>query len=33
MDEVKDILHDGEERARKVARETMAEVHDKMMMG
>jgi len=33
MDEVKDILHDGEERALKVARETMAEVHDKMMMG
>jgi tryptophanyl-tRNA synthetase len=33
VDEVKEILHDGEERARKTARETMAEVHDKMLMG
>ena len=33
MDEVKDILKDGEERAQKVAKETMDQVHDKMKIG
>jgi tryptophanyl-tRNA synthetase len=33
MDEVKDILKDGEERAHKVAKETMDQVHEKMKIG
>jgi tryptophanyl-tRNA synthetase len=33
IDEVKEILHDGELRGRKVAEETMSEVHDKMKLG
>lgn len=33
IDEVKDILADGEQRARKVAEETMNEVHSKMKLG
>lgn len=33
MDEVKDILKDGEERAQKVARETMDQVREKMKIG
>jgi tryptophanyl-tRNA synthetase len=33
IDEVKDILLDGEVRARKVAEQTMSEVHDKMKLG
>jgi tryptophanyl-tRNA synthetase len=33
IDEVKDILHDGEIRGRKVAGQTMSEVHDKMKLG
>lgn len=33
IDEVKDILHDGESRGRIIAEETMNEVHDKMMLG
>ncbi len=32
-DEVKDILADGEERGKKAAEETMAEVHEKMKLG
>jgi tryptophanyl-tRNA synthetase len=32
-DEVKDILKDGEQRGKKIAQQTMAEVHDKMMLG
>jgi tryptophanyl-tRNA synthetase len=32
-DEVRDILHDGETRARRVAQQTMAEVHTAMRMG
>ncbi len=33
LDEVKDILEDGEARAKKVARETMGEVHSVMSLG
>lgn len=33
MDEVKDILNDGENRGRKAAQLTMSEVHDKMKLG
>ena len=33
LDEVKKILHDGESKAREIARETMSEVHDAMHMG
>ena len=33
IDEVKEILHDGEIRGRKVAEQTMTEVHDKMKLG
>jgi tryptophanyl-tRNA synthetase len=33
IDEVKDILLDGEIRGRKVAEQTMSEVHDKMKLG
>lgn len=33
MDEVKDILNDGETRARKVAEETMSDVHNHMKIG
>jgi tryptophanyl-tRNA synthetase len=33
IDEVKSILNDGEERAKKVAEATMNEVHEKMKMG
>lgn len=33
MDEVKNILADGEQRAKVVAKQTMAEVHDAMKMG
>lgn len=33
LDEVKQILRDGEERARKVAAQTMSEVHAAMGMG
>ncbi|HCY77564.1 MAG TPA: tryptophan--tRNA ligase [Ignavibacteriales bacterium] len=33
IDEVKDILHDGELRGRKVAEQTMNEVHEKMKLG
>ncbi|MBI4535257.1 MAG: tryptophan--tRNA ligase [Ignavibacteriae bacterium] len=33
LEEVKDILTDGEERARTVARQTMAEVHEVMKLG
>ncbi|HSD64906.1 MAG TPA: tryptophan--tRNA ligase [Ignavibacteriaceae bacterium] len=33
IDEVKDILHDGEERAGKIAKQTMEEVHEKMKLG
>ena len=33
IDEVKDILHDGESRGRIIAEQTMNEVHDKMMLG
>jgi tryptophanyl-tRNA synthetase len=33
MDEVKDILNDGENRGRRVALHTMSEVHDKMKLG
>lgn len=33
MDELLNILHDGELRAKKAAQETMAEVHDKMKFG
>lgn len=33
MDEVRDILNDGEQRAGKIAKETMKEVHEKMKLG
>jgi tryptophanyl-tRNA synthetase len=33
IDEVKNILHDGETKGRKVAEETMHQVHDKMKLG
>ena len=33
IDEVKDILHDGENRGRIIAEQTMNQVHDKMMLG
>jgi len=33
LDEVKKILHDGESKAKEIARETMSEVHDAMHMG
>lgn len=33
MDEVKDILNDGETRARKIAEETMSDVHNHMKIG
>jgi tryptophanyl-tRNA synthetase len=33
IDEVKDILHNGETQGRKVAEQTMNEVHDKMKLG
>jgi tryptophanyl-tRNA synthetase len=33
VDEVKDILYDGEQQGRKVAEETMNEVHNKMKLG
>lgn len=33
MDEVKDILNDGENRGRGIAQQTMSEVHDKMKLG
>ena len=33
LDEVKDVLSDGEARAEKVARETMEEVHNVMSLG
>ena len=33
IDEVKDILHNGETQGRKVAEETMNEVHEKMKLG
>lgn len=33
IDEVKDILHSGEQQGRKVAEKTMSEVHDKMKLG
>jgi len=33
LNEVKDILTDGEQRGRKVARQTMSEVHEKMQLG
>ncbi|MGE5861936.1 MAG: tryptophan--tRNA ligase, partial [Ignavibacteria bacterium] len=33
IDEVKSILNDGEQRAKKAAQSTMAEVHEKMRMG
>jgi hypothetical protein len=33
MDEVLNILSDGEMRGKKAAQETMAEVHDKMKFG
>lgn len=33
LDEVKDILHDGETRGRKIAEQTMIEVRDKMNLG
>jgi tryptophanyl-tRNA synthetase len=33
LDEVKSILHDGEEKARAIAHKTMAEVHQAMKMG
>jgi tryptophanyl-tRNA synthetase len=33
IDEVKDILHTGEIKGRKIAEQTMNEVHDKMKLG
>jgi len=33
IDEVKDVLHNGETQGRKVAEQTMNEVHDKMKLG
>jgi len=33
LNEVKDILTDGEQRGRKVAQQTMSEVHEKMQLG
>lgn len=33
LDEVKSILHEGEEKARTIARQTMSEVHQAMKMG
>jgi len=33
MDKVKDILADGEQRAKAIAKQTMAEVHEAMKLG
>ena len=33
LDDVKEILHDGERRAKVVAENTMLEVHEKMKLG
>jgi tryptophanyl-tRNA synthetase len=33
LDQVKEILHDGEQKAKSVAQQTMNEVHQKMKLG